>query len=91
MAYRDVSVGKISGAGTITLSGMMIGGVLVSTDGTNAAVVQIRKINAAGSIVFDISSKNPIWVMGPLEAGNVIWYSISGTGATAQIFEWVVM
>jgi len=91
MALRSVTNGKISETGTINLQGAFVGGVLVSTDGTNAAEVTIRKDSDAGDIVIAISTKTPIFI-GPalFEASGTIYYSISGNGASAQIYEWIV-
>ena len=81
--------GKLSGTGIINLKRKILGGVLISTDSTNAAVVQIRKDNSSGDIIFDESTKNPMFPVVPIQAADQIYYNISGTGASAQLFEWM--
>ena len=69
-----------------------LGGVIITTDGTNAAVVIIQINNDVGKKVFDISTKTPgVFILNPisLEGSTVIYYSITGTGAAAQLYEYV--
>jgi len=90
MVLRPLTDGKISGTGTVSLNyGRLLGGVLVSTDGTNAAAVTVRKVNASGERVFDISTKTPgFFCLSPIDAGaQTLYYSITGTGASAQLYE----
>jgi len=87
---RAITIEKTTGTGTVSLTRGLFGGVLLSTDGTNAAAVVIRKNNATGDVIFDLSSKQPGYYMGdPIEAAEKIYYSISGTGALAQLYEYV--
>jgi len=87
---RALGIEKVTGTGTFNLTRKLLGGIILTTDGTNAAVVVIRKNNATGDIIFDLSSKQPGYYLGnPIEAADVIYYSVSGTGGAAQIFEYV--
>ena len=95
MQLRPMTNGRISGTGTVSFAyaatGGMLGGVLISTDGTNAAVVVIRKLTASGDVVFDMSSITAQMVIVPVHTDNVaaLYYSITGTGAAAMLYEWV--
>ncbi len=91
MKLRKLTAGRISGTGTIFVESYTIGGVLISTDNTNAAAVTLRRNNATGAQIIDISTITSMWITGPfdLEGTNDLYYSISGTGATAQLYEWV--
>lgn len=90
MLLRPLSAGKISGTGTLDLThGQALGGVVISTDGTNAAAVILRKTNASGEKIFDISTKTPLAALAPMEAAATVYYDITGTGASAMIYEYV--
>ena len=81
--------GAIAGTGTIELSGYVFGGVDINADGTNAAVVVIRDQDATGVILLDSSTISGKTIFGPFRApSGKIYYSISGTGATATLYEW---
>ncbi len=95
MKLTALTAGKVSSTGTVELAGQpgvggTIGGVLISTDGTNAAVVILREDDASGTILFDISTKSPMFVTAPIRSGNTatVYYSITGTGASAMLYEW---
>lgn len=86
--------GAITGTGTVVLdghhqSGGLFGGVLVSCDGENPAVIQVRKNNASGELLVDVSTVSPCFLPGPIIVDNtqVLYYSITGTGALAQLYE----
>jgi predicted sulfurtransferase len=81
--------GKVTGTGALTLTRGVLGAVLISTDGTNAAAVSIK--SAAGKKIFDILTKQPLFIEAHIEAagGDIIEYTVSGTGALAQFYEWV--
>lgn len=85
--------GKVAaGNDTITLSkkgNRTLGGILITTDGTNAATVIIRETNGSGNIIFDITTTASMFVGMPLECTDVIHYTLSGTGSGLQLFEWI--
>ena len=91
MLLKTLTAGAVSGTDTLTVKGFIIGGVLITTDGTNAASVTIRRNDASGKILFQISTKTPIFVSGPFstEETSTIYISVSGTGGAAQIYEWI--
>ena len=80
----------VSGTGTYTLETRLFGGALITSDGTNAAVVVVRKNNASGDVIFQVSTKvSNFFVTFPILADAKIYYSISGTNGLAQLFEYV--
>ena len=90
MLLKSVSDGRITGTGTLEFESRILGGVLISADGTNAAVVTVQADNSSGATVFSLSSESPIFVAGPIAIGSSAgYYSITGTGGAAQLYEWV--
>ena len=91
MLLKAINNGAVAGTATVTCESGVLGGVLVTTDGTNAAVITVQKDTAAGKKVFDISSLVPVFIKAPmtLEGTTSMYYSVTGTGAKAQFFEWI--
>lgn len=91
MVLRPITNGAVTGIQSLTIASCIVGGVLISADSTNAAIVTIQRNDASGKQIFSISSKVPLWIAGPIsaEGTSTIYVSISGTGAAAQIYEWV--
>lgn len=83
--------GALAGTGTLVCESRVMGGVLITADGTNNATVIVRKDNSAGKQIFDLVTKSPIFITGPiaLDGSQTLYYDVSGTGAAAQFFEWV--
>lgn len=82
---------SVSGTETIICPNGYLGAVLITTDGTNAGTVVIRKDGADGQIMYNYSGKEAgfhEFNKGML-VGKTIYYSISGTGCKAQLFEYV--
>jgi hypothetical protein len=88
MLLRPLTNGKVTGTDTVACPSTILGGVMISTDGTNAAVVAVHVTSAAGTKVFDISTKTPMFIVSPIEAAENIYYSVTGTGASAQFYGW---
>lgn len=96
MLLRAATDGAISGTGTAVLQSHLLGGVLITADGTNNAVVIVRKENATGKRIFSLTTKIPMFIRGPIAnrddnggSSQTVYYDISGTGAAAQLYEWV--
>lgn len=91
MVLRSITDGSISGTQTLTIPSTIVGGVLITADGTNNATVSIRKESSTGKEIIDIVTKVPLWIAGPfsLEGASQAHVTVSGTGALAQIYEWV--
>ncbi len=91
MILKAINDGKVSSTGSMTVESGMIGGILVTTDGNNAAVITIQRNDSSGKKVFDISTLSPGMITVPLtlEDTTTAYYSVTGTGASAQFFEWV--
>ena len=83
--------GALTGTGTVSVESRILGGVLITTNGTNAATVVLRRENSSGKQVFDYSGIPPYFATGPMsmEGTQTLYYDISGTGAAAQLYEWV--
>lgn len=82
--------GAVSGTGTLTCESRVLGGVLITADGTNNATVIVRKDNSTGKQIFDLVTKAPLFITGPMSAeSQTLYYDVSGTGAAAQLYEWV--
>lgn len=82
--------GALAGTGTLTCESRIMGGVLITADGTNNATVIVRKDNSSGEQVFDLVTKTPVFITGPISLkGQTLYYDVTGTGAAAQFFEWV--
>ena len=90
MLLRPLTNGRVSGSDIILSETGLLGAVLVTADGTNNATVQIRQNNDTGKLVFDLVTKQPgFFGPFPITAGKTLYYTISGTGAQAQIYEYV--
>lgn len=90
MIYKSLTGQKVAGTGTVDMNGYIFGGALITADGTNAAVVLIRENDSSGDILFDLETISPGAILLPsLSKSKRLYYSISGTGASAQLFEWV--
>jgi len=82
--------GALTGTGTLTCESRIMGGVLITADGTNNATVIVRKDNSSGKQIFDLVTKSPAFISGPISLGSqILYYDVSGTGAAAQLYEWV--
>jgi len=88
---KALTDGNVTGTDTITCSSGIVGGVLISSDGTNAAVVTIQRDGSGGKTVFDFSGLEAQFITAPvsLEDTTNLYYSVTGTAAAAQFFEWV--
>jgi hypothetical protein len=91
MILRSLTNGVITGTNTLSCPSRIVGAIAVSADSTNAAVISIRRDDASGKQIFAMSSIHPLFVGGPIatEGTDQIYVSVSGTGASAQIYEWV--
>ena len=95
MLLKPATDGSITGTGTFVLESTILGGVLITADGTNAATVIVRYVNSSGKQIFKLVTKSPIFITGPLsnrDGGNTsqtAYYDVSGTGGAAQFYEWV--
>jgi len=90
MLLNPVSDGSVAGTGTLKFNSGLLGGVLITANGTNDTTVTMQKDNSSGSKVFQIVTKSPIFVAGPLRVGSQVgYYSVSGVGSGCQFYEWV--
>jgi hypothetical protein len=91
MILRALTNGAMTGTDTLTVTSRIVGGVLITADSTNAATVVIRRLNDTGKPILDVTTKIPLWITGPFstEEALQVHVSVSGTGAEAQVYEWV--
>ena len=74
MILKAPTNGSVSGTGTLTCESRLFGGALITSDGTNAAVVTVQNDDANGTEIFDVSSKIPFFANGPISCSNQIYY-----------------
>jgi hypothetical protein len=91
MVLRPLTNGAFAGTQTLDIKSFILGGVLISADGTNNATVTVQRDDSSGKEIFEIVTKVPLWIAGPFstEGTDIIYVNVSGTGALAQIYEWV--
>lgn len=88
-ALKPITPGAVAGTNTIDLDENIFGGFLLSTDGTNAGTVTVHDENSSGEILAKITSVQSIAFVFPIRAkSGKIYYSITGTGASAALYEW---
>ena len=89
MILNPASDGSVAGTGTLTFESRILGGVLITADGSNDTTVTLQRDNSDGFTVFKIVTKSPIFVAGPLSLGSQAgYYSVTGTGSGCQFYEW---
>ena len=83
--------GSVSGEFSVDLPHRVLGALLITADGTNAAVITVQRTNNQGKEVFSISTKTPMFVAGPisLEGATIAYCSVTGTGAAVQLYAWI--
>ncbi len=86
---KPLSSDTLTGTGTISLAaGSLFGGFDLNTDGTNVGTVIIRDENVSGTILVTSKSITGKTFIAPIDVpSNIIYYSISGTGADAFLYE----
>ena len=91
MLLRAITDGSVTNTGTVDVPNRVLGGVLITADGTNNATVIVRKTDSNGTQVFKLVTKSPVFVAAPIsmEGATQAYYSVTGTGAAAQFYEWV--
>ena len=91
MILRRLTAGSITGTGTLTVESQIVGGILLTADGTNAASVTLQRDTSGGTKIIELSSTISMWISGPfgMEETETLYYAISGTGGSAQLYEWV--
>ena len=91
---QALSSGAITGTGTLTLTATesrRFGGGRLIADGTNTGTVLIYDgTSASDPLIFELSSALTMADYAPiLNTSGSLYYSISGTGASFQPYEWI--
>ena len=92
MQLHSLTNGAITGTGTLKRTGGgAFGGALINTDNTNAMTVAIHLNDANGKKIFNAATISSGFFIAPIddEGADCLYYSITGTGGTAQLFSWV--
>lgn len=91
MRIREITNGKkTAGTGTVACNTGVFGGALISTDGTNAATVTVRKTDANGELIVDsFTTKYSMFIGAPFAGADTLYWSLAGVGAGLQLYEWV--
>ena len=91
MLIKALTNGRISGTGSLDVSSGILGGALITTNGSDAVTVTVQRVDSGGKTIFSVSTTVPMFAAGPmsLEGATTAYYSISGTGGTAQLYEWI--
>ncbi len=81
----------MTGTGTLTVPSGILGAVLISADSSTAAVVKLRKDNSSGEIVYQVSTKAPLFTAGPIRIDSqALYYDVTtGSDGAIQVYEWV--
>lgn len=89
MILNPVSDGSVSGTGTLEFQSGILGGVLITANGSNDTTVTVQANNSSGPTVFKIVTKSPMFIAGPIRINSQAgYYSVSGTGSGCQFYEW---
>lgn len=87
---RPITSDTVTGTGTISLTreGLVFGGFDLNCDGTNAGTLIVRDASDTGKILVKTSSVTGKIGFAPIPCSKTIYYSVSGTGASAFLYEW---
>lgn len=87
---KPLSTNTVTSTGTISLTqGHLFGGFDLNADGTNVGTLVIRDENASGTILATSKTLSGKTLIAPIQApSGIIYYSVSGTGADAFLYEW---
>ena len=89
MILKALTNGSITGTGTVTVDSGILGGILITTDNSAQGTVILRRDDDSGKQIIEIKTVTTMFISGPfsMESTNDLYYSISGTGCEAQLFE----
>lgn len=85
-----VTSDQVTGTGTLNMESEIFGGFDLSCDGSNAGTLIVYDTNASGRILIKTSSVVGKVGFAPIPCSGTIYYSVSGTGASAMLYEWQV-
>ncbi len=91
MILKALTNGSVVDTGTVKIESYIVGGILITTDNSAQGTVILRRDDASGKQIIEIKTVTSMWISGPfsMEGTNDCYYSVSGTGCEAQLFEWV--
>lgn len=79
----------VTSTGTITLTRQRLGGFDLNCDGTNEGTLIIRDTDSSGKVLVNTGSVVGKTMIAPIPCSGTVYYSVSGTGADAMIYEWL--
>lgn len=80
----------VTGTGAITVNSQLFGGFDLNCDGSNAGTLIVRDSDSSGRILVKTSSVTGKVAYAPIPCSGTIYYSVSGTGASAFLYEWYI-
>lgn len=89
MILRPLTNGLVSGSDVVECPSGILGGVNIRTDASNNATVTIRKNTSTGDIIYQQVTVVAQFPVAPIQGASVLHYEITGTNASAQLYEWV--
>lgn len=91
MILKRLTNGAVDSTGSVTVESKILGGVLITTDNTNAGTVVLRRDDGSGAQILDISTVTTMFITAPItmEGTDTLHYTVSGTGCAVQLYEWV--
>ena len=83
MILRPLTNGAVVGTDTLQVKSGVVGGALLTADGTNDATLIVRRESDTGKAILHVVSKIPLWITGPfhLEGALLAYVSVAGAGA----------
>ena len=90
MVVNPLSDGSVTGTGTLPIESGILGGIVISANGTDSVTIKVHADNNDGEVRFQIATKSPMFIAAPFKLGSqVLYYSVVGTGGAVHLFEWV--
>lgn len=86
MSWKALTDGAVTSTGTVSCGDQRFGGIILTADGTNVGTVTVQEDDGSGKTIFDFAGKLSQAIWCDIECRGTIFYTVSGTGASAQFF-----